>query len=128
LPITHRIAIGNALIIAVGAVGGNLLTRHLATQAADLWLALPFLSLGITVSVPANLWIVRNALHPLRNQTITVNRVDHHTEQVLTLQHLGLLGIQKRARLAGGKAIIQNTPGKGARNDVLIPHLVNENG
>lgn len=75
LPITYRIAIGNALIIAVGAVGGTLLTRHLATRAADLWLILLFLSIGITVSVLANFWIVRNALQPLRNLAKIVNQL-----------------------------------------------------
>lgn len=66
LPIIYRIAIGNAAVIAVGAVGGTLLTRHLANRAADLWLILLFLFLGTTLSVITNFVIIKSALRPLR--------------------------------------------------------------
>lgn len=66
LPIIYRIAIGNAAVIAIGAVGGTLLTRHLANRAADLWLILLFLFLGTTLSVITNFVIIKSALRPLR--------------------------------------------------------------
>jgi hypothetical protein len=61
LPIIYRIAIGNAIVIAIGAVGGTLLTRHLANRAADLWLILLFLLLGTTLSVITNFVIIKSA-------------------------------------------------------------------
>ncbi|HEX6306486.1 MAG TPA: sensor histidine kinase [Anaerolineales bacterium] len=66
LPIIYRIAIGNAAVIAIGAVGGTLLTRHLANRAADLWLILLFLFLGTTLSLVTNFVIIKSALRPLR--------------------------------------------------------------
>lgn len=66
LPIFYRIAIGNSLIIILGAIGGTLLTRHLAGRAADLWLIILFASIGIVLSVIINGWIIRTALRPLR--------------------------------------------------------------
>lgn len=65
LSIFARIAIGNALIIVFGAVGGTLITRHLAGIAPDSWLILLFAAIGVLVSVLLNLWIVRTALQPL---------------------------------------------------------------
>lgn len=75
LPITYRIAIGNTLIIAIGAVGGTLLTRHFANQAAELWLILLFLFVGTTVSVVTNFWIIRTALQPLHQLSQLVNHL-----------------------------------------------------
>lgn len=75
LPITYRIAIGNTLIIAVGAVGGTLLTRHFASQAAELWLILLYLFIGTTLSVLTNFWIIRTALRPLHELSQLVNRM-----------------------------------------------------
>lgn len=75
LPITYRIAIGNAIIIAIGAVGGTLLTRHLANQAADFGLILLFLFIGTTVSVLTNFVIIKSAMRPLRELGQLVQRV-----------------------------------------------------
>ncbi len=74
LPITYRIAIGNALIISIGAVCGTLLTRHFASQAAELWLILLFLFIGTTLSVLTNFWIIHTALRPLHELSQLVNR------------------------------------------------------
>ncbi|HZD56572.1 MAG TPA: sensor histidine kinase [Anaerolineales bacterium] len=75
LSITYRIAIGNTIIIAIGAVGGTLLTRQLASRAADLWLILLFLFIGTTLSVLTNFAIVKSALRPLRQLGQLVVRV-----------------------------------------------------
>jgi two-component system sensor histidine kinase UhpB len=75
LSITYRIAIGNTIIIAIGAVGGTLLTRHLANTAADLSLILLFLFIGTLLSVLTNFVIITSALRPLRELGQLVVRV-----------------------------------------------------
>jgi two-component system sensor histidine kinase UhpB len=75
LPIYYRIVIGNAIVIAIGAVGGTLTTRHLAGEAADLWLILLFTLVGTLLSVLLNSWIVHQALYPLRQLRRLVDRV-----------------------------------------------------
>ena len=65
LTLFQRIAIGNALIIVLGAVVGTLVTRHLAQQAADGWLILAFAGGGILISLALNFFIVMAALRPL---------------------------------------------------------------
>lgn len=67
LSIFWRIAIGNSLIIIVGAVCGTLLTRHLASRAADWWLILFFAAVGLAVSLLVNFIILGAALRPLRD-------------------------------------------------------------
>ena len=64
--IFQRIAIGNALVIIIGAAVGTLVTRHLARQAADWWLILLLAAGGILVSLLVNFLILGAALHPLR--------------------------------------------------------------
>ena len=73
--ISHRIAIGNALIIILGAIGGTLVTRHLAREAADLWLILLFATIGITLTVLLNCGIIHTALRPLRELNTLVERL-----------------------------------------------------
>lgn len=65
LSIYKKIAIGNSAIIIAGAIGGTLITRHLATLAADLGLILLYAAAGIAVSILLNGWIIRTALKPL---------------------------------------------------------------
>jgi len=65
LTIFQRIALGNSLIILVGAIGGTLITRHLAIEAADVWLIILFATLGTGLSILINGWIVRSSLRPL---------------------------------------------------------------
>jgi len=67
LSLFQRIVIGNAIIIVFGAVIGTLVTRHLAQQAADLWLITLFSAGGIALSLLINFWIVGAALNPLRD-------------------------------------------------------------
>jgi len=67
LSIYKKIAIGNSAIIIAGAIGGTLITRHLATLAADLGLILLYAAAGITVSILLNGWIIRTALKPLND-------------------------------------------------------------
>ncbi len=73
LPIFHRIAIGNSLIIIIGAIGGTLLTHHLSDRATNLWLIISFASLGITMSLITNFWIIKTGLHPLHKLCKLVN-------------------------------------------------------
>lgn len=74
IPITFRIAIGNSAVIALGAIGGTLITRHLAEEAADWWLILFFLFIGLALSVTINFWIIKRALRPLSELSELVRR------------------------------------------------------
>jgi two-component system sensor histidine kinase UhpB len=76
-PILYRIAIGNAFVIAIGAIGGTYITRLLADQAVDWWLILIFLSIGTTLSVVINFWIIKNALRPLTDLSSLVDQVQN---------------------------------------------------
>jgi two-component system sensor histidine kinase UhpB len=80
-PILYRIAIGNAFVIAIGAIGGTYITRLLSDQAVDWWLILIFLAIGTTLSVVINFWIIKNALRPLTDLSSLVDRVQEgHSE------------------------------------------------
>lgn len=74
-PILYRIAIGNAFVIAIGAIGGTLITRHLADQAVDWWLILIFTGIGTLLSVVINFWIIKSALRPLNELNKLVDQV-----------------------------------------------------
>lgn len=76
-PILYRIAIGNAFVIAIGAIGGTYITRQLADQAAEWWLILLFISIGTLLSVVINFWIIKNALRPLNQLSTLVNQVQN---------------------------------------------------
>ncbi|HZY41369.1 MAG TPA: sensor histidine kinase [Anaerolineae bacterium] len=77
LPILNRLLIGNSLVIIVGAIGGTLLTRYLTylPSEANIWLILLFATLGISLSLLVNYWIVKLTLHPLRELRERVDRV-----------------------------------------------------
>jgi two-component system sensor histidine kinase UhpB len=60
-----RIAVGNALVISAGAVGGTLLTRHYS-HVLDGWLIGLFAAIGISLSLLVNFLILEAALRPLR--------------------------------------------------------------
>jgi two-component system sensor histidine kinase UhpB len=81
-PILYRIAIGNAFVIAIGAIGGTFIVRRLADQAADWWLILLFLAFGTTLSVLINFWIIKNALRPLRRLSSLVDQVQAGDSQI----------------------------------------------
>lgn len=76
-PILYRIAVGNAFVIAIGAIGGTFITRQLADQAAEWWLILLFISIGTSLSVVINFWIIKNALRPLNQLSRLVIQVQN---------------------------------------------------
>ncbi len=59
-----RIAVGNALVIIAGAIGGTLLTRHFS-EVLDRWLIGVFAAIGICLSLVINFLILKAALQPL---------------------------------------------------------------
>ena len=65
LTIFQRIAIGNSVVIAIGAIGGTLITRMLTDKAADIWLIILFTIVWTIFSVLINSLIVSSALRPL---------------------------------------------------------------
>lgn len=81
-PILYRIAIGNAFVIAIGAIGGTYITRTLADQAVDWWLILLFLGIGTLLSVIINFWIIKNALRPLNELSTLVDQVQAGHAQI----------------------------------------------
>jgi two-component system sensor histidine kinase UhpB len=81
-PILYRIAIGNAFVIAIGAIGGTYITRLLADQAADWWLILLFLGIGTSLSVMINFWIIKNALRPLTDLSSLVDQVQEGSSNI----------------------------------------------
>ena len=75
LSIFQRIAIGNSIIIVIGAVAGTLITRHLAIEAADLGLIALFATIGILLSLAINSWLISRALRPLRELRQMVDEI-----------------------------------------------------
>jgi two-component system sensor histidine kinase UhpB len=63
--ICARIAIGNAVIIVVGATLGSLMTRYLAARAPDLVLTVFLIAAGCGLSIAASYGVTRLALQPL---------------------------------------------------------------
>lgn len=61
-----RIAVGNALVIVAGAIGGTLLTRHFS-EVLDGWLIGVFAAMGISLSLVLNFFILKAALQPLHD-------------------------------------------------------------
>jgi two-component system sensor histidine kinase UhpB len=74
-PIFYRIAIGNAVIIVIGASIGTFLTHFLTDIAATLWHFVLFASIGIIVSLVLNFAIIQLSLRPLRELRQIVNRI-----------------------------------------------------
>jgi two-component system sensor histidine kinase UhpB len=81
-PILYRIAIGNAFVIAIGAIGGTYITRLLADQAVDWWLILLFLGIGTSLSVIINFWIIKSALRPLTELSTLVDQVQDGSSEI----------------------------------------------
>lgn len=75
LSIFGRIAIGNSLIIVLGAIGGTLITRHLADRSAHVGLIILSVTLGTLILVLTNCWIIYSALRPLHELRELVARV-----------------------------------------------------
>ncbi len=74
-PIFYRIAIGNAIIIAVGALLGTFLTRFLTNITSTLWHFVLFASIGILLSVALSFFIIQASLQPLKQLRRTVNHI-----------------------------------------------------
>jgi len=75
VPLFTQIVIANSIIIVVGAIGGTLLTSHLADLAADVWLIFLFASIGTTLTILINGWLIKIALRPLRDLSQVITRV-----------------------------------------------------
>jgi len=80
-----RIAVGNALVITVGAVFGTLLTRHFS-GALEGWFIVLFATSGILLSLLLNFLILDAALHPLRELRRWADKIAHGDN--LQLEHL----------------------------------------
>lgn len=63
--ISNRVLIGNSFIIIFGAIAGTIFTRQL-TLFGNIRLILLFSFFGILITLAVNYWIIRTALHPLR--------------------------------------------------------------
>lgn len=80
-PILYRLLLVNALVVAVGAGAGTVLTKYLVEQSAFA-LSVLFAVGGVLLSIGANYAILRAALRPLSELTETVDRVqDGSTEE-----------------------------------------------
>jgi two-component system sensor histidine kinase UhpB len=75
LSICARIAIGNALIIAAGALAGTAVTRTLTEKGDELVYLSLIVAGGVVVSIVVNTLIIRSALSPL-------NQARQYAEQV----------------------------------------------
>jgi len=84
-PILYRIAIGNAIIIAAGALLGTFLTRFLTNRTTTLWHFVLFASIGILISLVLNFFIIRAALHPLQQLRQVVRRIQAGEAEVAQL-------------------------------------------
>jgi len=110
LSLFQRIAVGNSVIIILGAVIGTLVTRHLAQQAADWWLITLFAAGSIILSLAINFWIVGAALRPLRDlgqvtkrlksgdRTIELKNPDPFTTHMAETLHSIFLQLEERNR------------------------------
>lgn len=65
LSLLQRIVIANTAIIVIGAIGGTLLTAHLASRVGAVGLILAFAGAGILFSFVVNYILVSAALRPL---------------------------------------------------------------
>lgn len=83
VPLFAQIVIANSFIIIIGAIGGTLLTSHLTDVAADVWLIFLFASVGTTLTILINSWLIRIALRPLRDLSKLISKVqaDYASEE-----------------------------------------------
>ena len=75
VPLFTQIVIANSFIIVIGAVGGTLLTSHLTDRATDVWLIFLFASVGTTLTILINGWLIKIALRPLRDLSHLIVKV-----------------------------------------------------
>ena len=74
VPLLTRVLVGNSAVIILGAIGGTLITRHLA-MIGDIKLILLFATLGIFVTLLLNFWIIKTALRPMEELRSVVDQV-----------------------------------------------------
>jgi two-component system sensor histidine kinase UhpB len=74
VPLLIRVLVGNSAVIILGAIGGTLITRHLA-MIGDIKLILLFATLGIFVTLLLNFWIIKTALRPMEELRSVVDQV-----------------------------------------------------
>jgi len=79
-----RIAVGNAFVIAFGAIFGTLLTRHFS-DILDGWLIGLFAGMGISLSLLVNFLILDAALRPLRELRKLAEKISHGDKLQLEL-------------------------------------------
>jgi two-component system sensor histidine kinase UhpB len=84
-PILYRIAIGNAVIIILGAILGTFLTSILTNISATLWHFILFASIGIVISLVLNFIIIQAALRPIRDLRQIVRRIQTRQAEVAQL-------------------------------------------
>jgi two-component system sensor histidine kinase UhpB len=84
-PILYRIAIGNAVIIILGAILGTFLTSILTNISATLWHFILFASIGIVISLVLNFIIIQAALRPIRDLRQIVRRIQARQAEVAQL-------------------------------------------
>jgi two-component system sensor histidine kinase UhpB len=84
-PILYRIAIGNAVIIILGAIIGTFLTSFLANVSATLWHFILFASIGIVISLVLNFIIIQAALRPIRDLRLIVKRIQSRQAEAAQL-------------------------------------------
>jgi two-component system, NarL family, sensor histidine kinase UhpB len=75
LSIYLRIALGNSIVIIIGAVGGTLLTHRLTHEAVSVWLIGFFACIGTILAISVNGWIIYKSLLPFHELVKIVNRV-----------------------------------------------------
>ena len=74
-PILHKVLVGNAVVVVVGAIAGTYITQRLL-QASGLELSLFFAAAGIMLSLAINYAILRSAFRPMTLLQATVERID----------------------------------------------------
>ena len=75
LSLVYKVLVGNAVVIIIGAIGGTYITQQLL-QASAIGLAFFFATIGITLSLIINYYILRSVLHPIDALQQMVERID----------------------------------------------------
>jgi two-component system sensor histidine kinase UhpB len=76
LSLVYKVLTGNAVVIIFGAIGGTYLTQQLL-EVSGIELALFFATIGITLSLIINYYILRSILRPIEALQRMVERIDH---------------------------------------------------
>jgi signal transduction histidine kinase len=75
LSIYLRLALGNSIVIIIGAVGGTLLTHRLTSDAVSVWLIVFFACIGTLLAISVNGLIIYKSMLPLYDLVKIVKRV-----------------------------------------------------